>query len=53
MAKDKGASFPSVLELFTHVLDVYKSWLVRFYETGEDTKLFEHLSFRDAGGRGD
>jgi len=30
-----------------HVLDVYKSWLEGYYETGEDTKLLEHLSFKD------
>ena len=45
--KDTGASFPSVLDIFTHVLDVYKAWLVGRYETGRRTKPLEHLSFKD------
>jgi len=45
--EDKGASFPSVLDIFTHVLDVYKAWLIGRYETGRRTKLLEHLSFED------
>lgn len=35
ITKDKGASFPSILDIFTHVLDVYRSWF-HIYETGED-----------------
>lgn len=47
ITKDKGASYPSVLDIFAHVLDVYKAWLVGRYETGRRTKLLEHLSFKD------
>ena len=35
LTKDRGASFPSILDILTHVLDVYKSWF-HVYETGED-----------------
>jgi len=47
ITKDKGASYPSVLDIFTHVLDVYKAWLVGRYETGRRTELLEHLSFKE------
>ena len=47
ITKDKGASFPSVLDIFTHVLDVHQAWLVGRYEAGRRTKLLEHLSFKD------
>ncbi len=35
LTKDRGASFPSILDILTHILDVYKSWF-HAYETGED-----------------
>ncbi len=47
ISKDKGASYPSILDIFTHVLDVYKLWLGGFYETGENSKHLEHLSLKD------
>ena len=47
ITKGKEASFPSILEIFTHVLDVYKSTLKGFYETGKDTELLEHISLKE------
>ncbi len=35
LTKDRGASYPSILDILTHVLDVYRSWF-HVYETGED-----------------
>jgi uncharacterized damage-inducible protein DinB len=35
ITKDRGASFPSILEIFTHVLDVYKSWFY-IYDSGKE-----------------
>jgi uncharacterized damage-inducible protein DinB len=35
ITKDRGASFPSILDVFTHVLDVYKSWFI-IYDVGKD-----------------
>jgi uncharacterized damage-inducible protein DinB len=43
ITKDRGASFPSILDIFTHVLDVYKSWF-HVYETGEDLPEIKGLS---------
>jgi uncharacterized damage-inducible protein DinB len=43
ITKDRGASFPSILDIFTHVLDVYKSWF-HIYETGENLPDVEGLS---------
>ena len=47
ISKDKGASYSSILDIFTHVLDVYKLWLEGFYETGENSKPLEHLTLKD------
>jgi uncharacterized damage-inducible protein DinB len=33
LTKDRGASFPSILDITTHILNAYKAWL-RVYETG-------------------
>ena len=30
--KDKGASFPSVVDIFMHVIDAYRSWFIYTYE---------------------
>ena len=46
LAKDRGASFPSILDIWTHILDVAKSWL-HAYETGEDTPALKGLSLSD------
>jgi uncharacterized damage-inducible protein DinB len=46
ITKDRGASFPSILDIFTHVLDVYKSWF-HIYETGVDLPDTEGLSLKD------
>jgi uncharacterized damage-inducible protein DinB len=43
LMKDRGASFPSILDIHTHVLDVYRSWL-HVYETGEDYPELKGLS---------
>ena len=34
LAKDRGASFPSILDIFTHILDDHKFWIY-CYETGK------------------
>ena len=36
LTKDRGASYPSILDVQTHLLDVLKSWL-HACETGEDS----------------
>ena len=43
IAKDRGASFPSILDIHTHILDVCKSWL-HVYEEGEDLPELKGLS---------
>jgi uncharacterized damage-inducible protein DinB len=40
LTKDRGASFPSILDIFWHVLDVYNSWIYR-YRTGERMPAME------------
>ncbi|MDH2900512.1 MAG: DinB family protein [archaeon] len=40
ITKDRGASFPSILDILTHILDVYKSWF-HVYETGTGKDLPE------------
>ena len=30
--RDRGASFPSVVDIFMHVIDAYRSWFVYTYE---------------------
>ncbi len=31
LTKDRGASFPSILDIFTHVLDAYRWWFLYVY----------------------
>jgi uncharacterized damage-inducible protein DinB len=45
LAEDRGASFPSILDIFTHVLDVYKSWF-HVYETGKDLPELKGLTLK-------
>ena len=47
LEKNRGASFPSILDIFTHVLDVYKSWF-ETYETGKWSSEIEGLSLAQA-----
>jgi uncharacterized damage-inducible protein DinB len=30
--KDRGASFPSVVDIFMHIIDAYRSWFIYTYE---------------------
>jgi uncharacterized damage-inducible protein DinB len=46
LTKDRGASYPSILDIFTHVLDVYDSWL-HLYEKGEDLPEIKGLSVNE------
>lgn len=41
VSKDKGASFPSIIDIFVHVLDVYNCW-IRAYETGQACERWQH-----------
>jgi uncharacterized damage-inducible protein DinB len=41
LAKDTGASFPSIVDIFVHVLDVYRCWFLA-YETGEACERWQH-----------
>lgn len=41
--KDRGASYPSLLDIHTHILDVARSW-PHAYETGEDYPELKGLS---------
>ena len=43
LTKDRGASYPSLLDIQTHILDVCKSWL-HACETGEDLPSPKGLS---------
>lgn len=44
--KDRGASYPSILDIFTHALDVIRSW-PHAYETGEDLPELKGLSLEE------
>ena len=46
ITRNRGASFPSILDIFTHVLDVYKSWF-HIYETGENLPDTKGLSLAE------
>lgn len=46
ITKDRGASYPSILDIFTHVLDVYRSWF-HVYEEGSDLPELEGLSLNE------
>ena len=46
LAKDRGASFPTILDIHTHILDVCRSWL-HVYETGEDLPELKGLSLSE------
>ena len=43
LIKDRGASYPSILDIQTHIVDVCRSWL-HVYETGEDLPDLKGLS---------
>lgn len=43
LTRDRGASYPSILDIHTHILDVCRSW-VHVYETGEDLPELKGLS---------
>jgi uncharacterized damage-inducible protein DinB len=43
LTKNRGASFPSLQDIFVHVLDVYHCWLYA-YETGRSCNRWEHTS---------
>jgi len=43
LARDRGASYPTILDIHTHVLDVLRSW-IHVYETGEDLPAPGRLS---------
>jgi len=47
ISKDRGASYSSILDIFTHVLDVYRFWLEGYYETGEGSKPLGHLALKE------
>jgi uncharacterized damage-inducible protein DinB len=40
-AKDRGASFPSIVDIFAHVLDAYNCWITA-YNTGDACKRWQH-----------
>ena len=52
LTKDRGASFPSILDIQTHILDVLRSWLHAF-ETGEDLPAPKSLSVKQVQKLGD
>lgn len=43
--KDRGASFPSILDIFTHVLDAYRWWFLYVY----NDKVHERVRLRGTG----
>ncbi len=43
LTKNRGASFPSLQDIFIHVLDVYHCWLCA-YKTGRSCNRWEHAS---------
>ena len=45
LTKDRGASFPSILDIFTHVLDAYRWWFLYVYTD----KVSERMLLRDTG----
>lgn len=42
--RDRGASFPSVVDVFVHVLDAYRCWFIFIYED----RLSEWKRLREA-----
>jgi len=45
LTKDRGASFPSILDIFTHVLDAYRWWFLYVYTD----KVHERKRLLDTG----
>ena len=45
LARDRGASFPSILDIFTHVLDAYRWWFLYVYTD----KVHERKVLRGTG----
>jgi uncharacterized damage-inducible protein DinB len=45
LTKDRGASFPSILDIFTHVLDAYRWWFLYVYRD----KASERVRLRGTG----
>ncbi len=45
LTKDRGASFPSILDIFTHVLDAYRWWYLYVY----NDKVNERKRLRGMG----
>ncbi len=43
--KDRGASFPSIIDIFTHVLDAYRWWFLYVYRD----KAHERVRLRGTG----
>ncbi len=41
LAKDRGASYPSIIDIFVHILDVYRCWFYAF-ETNEACERWLH-----------
>src|SRR5579863_8798999 len=41
LAKNRGASYPSILDIHVHILDVYRCWFLAF-EKGETCKRWRH-----------
>jgi uncharacterized damage-inducible protein DinB len=44
LTRERGASFPSLLDIFTHVLDAYRWWFLYVYSD----KLHEYRRLREA-----
>ena len=42
VTKDTGASFPSIMDILTHTLDIYRFWLT-MYETGRPPPDYESM----------
>jgi len=45
LTRETGASFPSLLDIFTHVLDAYRWWFLYVYSD----RLHEYKRLREAG----
>jgi len=48
LTKDRGASYPSILDIFVHILDNYKSWFYTYQTGRQDLPEIKGLSLGEA-----
>jgi len=48
--RDRGASFPSLVDIYLHILDAYRWWFIKVYQKGsfEEYPIGQRFSLREA-----